>query len=735
MPPEPMGRFEVCGVPIDAHTVESAAQALVHAASSGKGSRFHLCNAHVLSLADEDRDYARLLAAGDVNLPDGTPVVWTAHRLGLSEALRVPGTELFSTTVRLGVKQELRHYLYGSTTTVVAQLVEGLRASAPEVRIVGMESPPFRDLTDAEFDQLCDRIVQSGAQVVWVGLGTPRQDLLMQRLRDRLPVVTVAVGAAFDFLGGQKQRAPEWMQRVGLEWLHRLFDEPGRLWKRYLVGNGRYLLAAQRTGRLLERNDDAIARSTASPARSRRSTAAFVRALVIADLAVIGAGSTLAYALRETLGESGQLGPFQNELPTALAVLPLWLVILYGFGCYRPQFQNQSSEAFRRFLAATTVGVLVLGFASFLFRLDLSRVYVGVMFLSVLAFGSGVRGAIRVWLRRQRSAGRLQRNVLLVGADDEAKAVAKAMQGYDVAGYRVVGFVADDQPAGSEVTDGLHVLGTTDQIVQVAADHDVSLAVISPTAVAAGTLQDLAIRLEDHDVDLAVAPSLFEVVTRRVTVESVANVPILHIDQIRLVGWKAVAKRAFDLTFAVALSLLSLPVIVVAALAIKLSDGGPVLFAHRRVGKDGRVFRLYKFRTMVPDAEERRSDLDHLNEAGQHFFKIRHDPRVTSVGRFLRKWSIDEIPQFWNVIRGDMSMVGPRPPMPNEVARYEPWHRRRLRIKPGITGVWQVSGRSEVPFDEAVRLDLFYIENWSLGYDLFLLAKTVIAVLGRSGAY
>jgi lipopolysaccharide/colanic/teichoic acid biosynthesis glycosyltransferase len=159
------------------------------------------------------------------------------------------------------------------------------------------------------------------------------------------------------------------------------------------------------------------------------------------------------------------------------------------------------------------------------------------------------------------------------------------------------------------------------------------------------------------------------------------------------------------------------------------------LFRQQRVGRDGRLFTILKFRTMTDDAEDRIDQLADLNEAGHHLFKIRRDPRVTRVGRLLRKWSIDETPQLWNVVRGDMSLVGPRPPLPREVARYETWHMRRLRVRPGITGLWQVSGRSEVPFDEAVRLDLFYIENWSVGLDLTIMARTVRAVLGGNGAY
>lgn len=436
----PLGVFESCGVPIEAHSLSSAAASLLDAASAGRPARFHLCNADVLARAARDEDYREVLATSHVNFPDGTPVVWTAHRVGLPEAQRVPGADLFLETVRRGVEVGATHYLYGSTQDVLDQLVEGLRSGAPDVDIVGTESPPFRELSDSEFDDLCRRIEASGAQIVWVGLGTPKQDLLMARLEQRVGVVTVAVGAAFDFLGGTKQRAPEWMQHLGLEWLHRLLDEPGRLWKRYLIGNTTYLVHARRTARLVDRDEVVISDFLAANQRTTDGGRKIVRALVLADLAVIGLSSVLAYLVRISLADAGIVGAFQNELPVAIAILPLWLSVLYGFGCYRPQLQNQSSEAFRRFLGATTVGVLLLGFSSFLFRLDLSRLFVGVTFVSVLTLGSLVRGAIRAYLKRARAAGRLRRRVLIVGADPDAIAVASAMAGDDHAGYEVVGF-------------------------------------------------------------------------------------------------------------------------------------------------------------------------------------------------------------------------------------------------------------------------------------------------------
>lgn len=261
------------------------------------------------------------------------------------------------------------------------------------------------------------------------------------------------------------------------------------------------------------------------------------------------------------------------------------------------------------------------------------------------------------------------------------------------------------------------------------------MVIVSPTAVPAGTLADLTVSFEGSGVDLAIAPSLFEVVTRRVTVENVANVPVLHVNEIRIEGVRAIAKRAVDIAGSILLMLVLWPVMLAAALAIRLVDGAPVLFNQLRVGKDGSEFVLRKFRTMQIGAEESRPGLESLNEAGDHLFKVRNDPRVTRVGDFLRRWSIDELPQLWNVLVGEMSLIGPRPPLPDEVSQYDSWQTRRLRARPGISGYWQVSGRSEIPFDEAVRLDLFYIANWSLSFDLYLIARTVRAVLSRRGAY
>jgi exopolysaccharide biosynthesis polyprenyl glycosylphosphotransferase len=218
-------------------------------------------------------------------------------------------------------------------------------------------------------------------------------------------------------------------------------------------------------------------------------------------------------------------------------------------------------------------------------------------------------------------------------------------------------------------------------------------------------------------------------------VEPVAASPLALQPSPAWIGWQARAKRAFDIVAATLLLILLSPLLALLALIIRLDSKGPVIFRQTRCGKDGKLFIFYKFRGMVADAEARQAEFDHLNEAQGPIFKMKHDPRVTRVGRVLRRTSLDELPQLWNVLRGEMSLVGPRPPLPKEVERYEAWHQARLRAVPGITGLWQVSGRSHLGFDEMTRLDIEYLNVWSLALDLRILVRTVVAVVFAHGAY
>jgi exopolysaccharide biosynthesis polyprenyl glycosylphosphotransferase len=248
-------------------------------------------------------------------------------------------------------------------------------------------------------------------------------------------------------------------------------------------------------------------------------------------------------------------------------------------------------------------------------------------------------------------------------------------------------------------------------------------------------LRDLAWELERTDTDLCVAPALLDVAGPRTTIRPVAGLPLLHMDHPEFTGVRRLIKAAFDRACAASALLLLSPLFAVVCATIRWSDGGPAFFRQVRVGQDGRCFTLFKFRTMVPDAEAKREQLAALNETDAVLFKIRNDPRVTRVGARLRRWSIDELPQLINVLLGEMSLVGPRPALPREAALYGHHVRRRLVVKPGITGLWQVNGRADLSWDESVRLDLRYVENWSFVLDLQILWKTFSAVLRGSGAY
>jgi len=248
-------------------------------------------------------------------------------------------------------------------------------------------------------------------------------------------------------------------------------------------------------------------------------------------------------------------------------------------------------------------------------------------------------------------------------------------------------------------------------------------------------LRELAWELERTDTDLCVAPALLDVAGPRTTIRPVAGLPLLHVDHPEFTGTRRLIKAAFDRACAASALLLLSPLFAIVPIIIRCSDGGPAFFRQVRVGQDGRSFMLFKFRTMVPDAEQRKDQLAALNDHDGVLFKMRDDPRITRVGRWLRRWSLDELPQLLNVMVGDMSLVGPRPALPKEAALYADHVRRRLVVKPGITGLWQINGRADLSWDESVRLDLRYVENWSFLLDLQVLWKTWSAVRRGSGAY
>jgi exopolysaccharide biosynthesis polyprenyl glycosylphosphotransferase len=327
------------------------------------------------------------------------------------------------------------------------------------------------------------------------------------------------------------------------------------------------------------------------------------------------------------------------------------------------------------------------------------------------------------------------RRVVAVGhapavADLIAELRRGTYHGLSVVGACLAGGTMLNEIAGVPVFGGMG--SVTAAVGQFRAD---TVAVLACPEMNGIRLRELAWDLEKTGTDICVAPALLDVAGPRTTIRPVAGLPLLHVDHPELDGGKKVIKEAFDKALALTGVILLAPLFAVIALAIKFTDRGPVFFRQTRVGKDGHTFTVWKFRTMVVDAEKRKAALTVHNEAAGALFKMRRDPRVTRAGIWLRRYSLDELPQLFNVLFGDMSLVGPRPALPVEAARYGDHMRRRLAVKPGMTGLWQINGRSDLAWDEAVRLDLRYVENWSFILDLQILWKTLSAVLGGYGAY
>lgn len=417
-------------------------------------------------------------------------------------------------------------------------------------------------------------------------------------------------------------------------------------------------------------------------------------------------------------------------------VLPLlWAGSVALMGGYDSRFIGVGPDEFRRIVSAAVSLTAAVAIVSYALKLDVARGYVALFMPSVAVFDVVMRYWLRKHLHRLRSAGQCLRRVIVVGHAAAVAELAATLRrstyhGMSIVGACLAGKTALGAIAGIPVFGGLgSVPGAVDNF---AAD---TVAVLSCPEMNGARLRELAWALEETGTDLCVAAALLDVAGPRTTIRPVAGLPLLHLDRAELSGVKWVIKGAFDRTAAAVALLLLLPVFAVTALAIFADDRGPVFFRQTRVGKNGGTFRVWKFRTMVVDAEARLTKLAAFNEATGVLFKMREDPRVTKLGAQLRRWSLDELPQLFNVLIGDMSLVGPRPSLPQEAARYGNDMRRRLKVKPGITGLWQVSGRSDLSWEEAVRLDIRYVENWSVALDLQILWKTCSAVIRGAGAY
>jgi exopolysaccharide biosynthesis polyprenyl glycosylphosphotransferase len=460
------------------------------------------------------------------------------------------------------------------------------------------------------------------------------------------------------------------------------------------------------------------------------------RGSYVRRVAALDAASALVAAVVGRLvPDSGPLAV--TGLPWLTLVMPVvWVGAMFIARTYEERLLWIGPEEFRRVFFAAALLLAAVGTVSWALKLEVARSYIIVALPLATALTLLHRYVQRFWLHRRRARGQFRQTAILVGHRGGVAALHSQIDREAYHGYEVIGCCVPEQGGDWGVFDGLPVLGGLEDVVDVVLRYEVDTVAVLPCPELDGSrLRRLGWDLEDTDAELLLAPAVTEVAGPRVRIRPVCGLPLMHVERPEFKGARRIVKNVFDRTVAILTVSVLLPLLMVIAGAIKLTSRGPVFFRHQRIGRDGKPFRVYKFRTMVPDADKIEMDLFDQNEGNAVQFKMRRDPRVTRVGSVLRRYSLDELPQLFNVVGGSMSLVGPRPHVTREVEQYGFDMRRRLLVKPGITGLWQVSGRSNLSWDDSVRMDVRYVENWSLTFDLMILWKTVGAVVKGSGAY
>ena len=464
----------------------------------------------------------------------------------------------------------------------------------------------------------------------------------------------------------------------------------------------------------------------------------YAQVLVLVDCTIIYAAMLGALALRfgrHTTVGAGSSTTLNYSIVTSLLGF-FWLLMLGGHRAYEPRFLGNGVEEYRRvFLSCFRIGAIV-AIVSYGLKLEIARGFVGVALPAGTVALLISRYTIRKYVHRGRDRGRFSHRLVVAGDRPQVIELVRRIRREAAAGYQIIGVALPQR--GRLMVDGelVPVLGTLDSLPRILTDARAdSVAVTASSSMTGAALRKLGWQLEGSGVDLVVAPALADVAGPRISIRPVAGLPLLHVEEPEITGFWPLVRTATYWVAALVLVIVFSPLLLGIAAWIAVDSRGPVLFRQTRAGTGGRPFTVYKFRTMVIDAESRLEALKEQNESDGLLFKMRNDPRVTRSGRFLRKYSLDELPQLLNVLRGNMALVGPRPPLLSEVEAYGDDVRRRLMVRPGITGLWQVSGRSDLTWDESVRLDLYYVENWSPALDISILWKTLFAVLRGGGAY
>ncbi|MBN2026817.1 MAG: sugar transferase [Actinobacteria bacterium] len=447
-----------------------------------------------------------------------------------------------------------------------------------------------------------------------------------------------------------------------------------------------------------------------------------------------------AYILRTFPPESA--ATFGSIAGAMLFTCPMLFFALKICGMYDTRTRIRILDRIPKIVVAVSVYLVFLLIVSFLLKSSLSiRGYLVFFWAFCIIFLFAGRFILQLGLSLAGISDVVMRNTLIVGSGKVGKEIARKLVKHDTFGLRPVGFI-DDDPLFTEYCEpelkDMCVLGGLDDLSRIIGDFDIEKVVIAFTGATSEQLLNLASRCNKMGVECSIIPRLFEVITDEIMVNEIGGIPLIQLREKKIHGYKRLLKSAEDYLLGAVALLLASPILLTTAIAIKLDSPGPVFFRHKRVGKNGKCFDCLKFRSMVDGASKMQEDMVNGDSEAEHgwlCWKEKDDPRITRVGRWIRKFSIDELPQLFNVLSGKMSMVGPRPHIKEEVQSYKEWHKQRLNVKPGITGLWQVSGRSDLPFDEMIKLDLYYIETWSVWTDFKIIMRTFSAIVSSNGAY
>ena len=487
-------------------------------------------------------------------------------------------------------------------------------------------------------------------------------------------------------------------------------------------------------------------RAVAESVRTTRPAKLRVAATLSVDVIAILAASLLAVWAAEALGDvpvisrlivPSESDPHGGGVLMFVLLTPFWLAALWAFGLYREPGRSiggmNLSESLSGLTALTAASWLLLIMMVFVLgpSTPVATLIAFWMFAVVLVPAARWLSRVTVW---SRSA--FQERVLIIGAGEVGHILAAKIGKHAEYRMKLVGFLDDGEPRGNG-NGGVHVpvIGALGDLHRIVAEEQIDRVIVAFSRARHNDFLGVVRACDDSGVRVNIVPRLFEVVSSRAVVDDVEGIPLLDVAHVEISRFNMAVKRAFDLVVGGVIFVLVLPVLGTVALVIKLDSRGPVFFRQERMGRGGRPFYIYKFRSMYLGADKLRDDLADQNDYDGPMFKIHEDPRVTRVGGWLRRWSIDEVPQILNVMKGDMSLVGPRPLWVEEAKQCRGWAQKRLDITPGITGLWQVLGRSDIPFDEMVKLDYMYVTGWSLGWDIKLLMQTVPAVVQKRGAY